>query len=144
VARVSHWVISFDLEEWKKPRLVVHAAFTSETNANAYRDKLNEDLLEDEEHAVVYSQYNSFLNADFIKNKTCFRVEMIQDEKAHINEHKVQVSQCPLINAEATIAREDIEGRDGAQTVVWVGWATDNWDAIKKAKVRALATRMGP
>jgi hypothetical protein len=142
MARVSHWVVSFDLEDWKNPRLIVHGAFTAEANALMFRDKINEDLTDDEPHAEVRSEYNSFLRAEFMEDKSCFKVEVFQEpEKGHVIDEKTVVNAHRTINTEGAFKREVTD--DGLHKVTWTGWATSANDAAMKAKVRALASWRG-
>lgn len=141
VARVSHWVVVLDTE-LRPNKIRVHAAFTAKRNAEAYMDKLNVDLDEDEDHAFVLTQYNSFLSAEFLEGKLCYRVEFHQKAPTKISQQHV-VSTAPPLNTDSALSRGDFD-QTGRQSVSWVGWAESTEDAVRRARIRAISSWVNP
>ena len=140
MARVAHLVITFDTNQ-RDPKFRVHGAWTSKHNAETYQQILNEDVMDDEPAAEIVSQYFSFLTADFMKGKKCYKVEMWQWKATKISE-TLKVETAPMLNTEASLFRGETDSR-GRQQVIWTGWAETKQDALKRAKVRAIASWVG-
>lgn len=141
MARQVHMIVSLMPEyDPVRPKLLTHGAFTNLETAEKFRDKVNEDLTDDEEHAFVLSRYFSFLKPEDFEDKTCFEVKMVQGQDGRIADESIEVAGCAVLDTDSTVSWLQDE-ETGDWTATWRGWAISPTEAAKRAKVRAIALR---
>ncbi len=116
----------------------IHAAFSKQHNADAYERKLNEDQDDDEERAYVETVVLCELDGKWIADKTCFKVSLMQKGMTKFVGYSIEGH--PFINTAWSVSGIQV---DDYLEFVWIGWATSNTDAMKRAKVAAISGWMG-